>query len=63
MTTCSCEPYDAWAVRDCRAVGASLLQRSISIAKLIDQMRGTLGDQPKILQHIDIVCLSVCLYK
>lgn len=62
MTTCSCEPY-AWAIRGCRAVGASLLQRSISIAKLIDQMRGTLGDQPKILQHIDIVYLSICLYK
>lgn len=47
------------------AVGQSgkLLQRSISIAKLIDQMRGTLGDQPKILQQIDIAYLYICLYK
>lgn len=57
MTTCSCEPC-AWAVRGCRA---SLLQRSVSIAKLIDQMRGTLGDQPKILQHTDMVYLFIYL--
>lgn len=59
MTTCSCEPY-AWAFV---AVGQSgkLLQRSISIAKLIDQMRGTLGDRPRILQQIDIAYLYICL--
>lgn len=47
------------------AVGQSgrLLQRSISIAKLIDQIRGSLGDQPKILQQIDIAYLYICLYK
>lgn len=47
------------------AVGLSgkLLQRSISIAKPIDQIRGTLGDQPKILQQIDIAYLYICLYK